>query len=142
VSTEDIYLAGIIALAVWSLIALAGALWLAGQRDLARRRYATMLTLHSRQRVRIADLRGQVERYRGELDAYVEATRPAPVPEDLETEVRRTLDALPVVDEPEQPAPAPVEKAERIFDVTRLWAPFKTVPPRNGCAIYPHRQES
>ncbi|GLH97383.1 hypothetical protein [Phytohabitans aurantiacus] len=128
-SDADIYLAGLIAMTVWSIVVLFIALHLARQRDLARRRYATMLALHGRQRVWIARQREQIAGYQGELDALVEATRPTPVPEDLETAVRRDLDALPVadepaieppvVDEPQQPAPEP--------------------PGPHGMAIYPRR---
>jgi hypothetical protein len=145
-SDANIYLAGLIAMTAWSIIVLFIALHLARQRDLSRRRYATTLGLHRRQRGWIAQQREQIARYQGELDALVEATRPTPVPEDLETEVRRTLDALPVVDEPaaeppvvdepQLPTPAAAEKPTRVFEPTRYWPPFKAVPV-DGCAIHP-----
>jgi hypothetical protein len=122
-SDANIYLAGLIAMTAWSIIVLFIALHLARQRDLARRRYATMLTLHGRQRAWIAQQRERIAGYQGELDAL----EPPPAQ---------------VVDEPQQPPP-PAEKPTRV-DLTRLWPPFKAVPPANGCAIYPrdHRQEA
>lgn len=154
----DIYLTGVIALGLLAVALLivirvqAGDLDQAGRdldqtraaADLAERQYAIMRRLHQRQQVWIRRQREQLTRYRNELDAVTEATRPSPVEEDLETEVRRTLDALPVAEpQPAAPAAKPDEKPKPAIDLARVWAPFKAITPVNGCAIYPnHRQES
>lgn len=137
----DIYLVGIIALALLCVFLLIVVRFQARDLDqaareldqaraaaeLAERRCATMRRLHQRQQVWIRRQRVQLAAYRDELDAVVEATRPIPVEEDLETEVRRTLDALPVAEKPQQSTPEPESR----------WKPFLALPPANGCAIYP-----